>query len=109
VVDLADHEDVVAAADRVGEGGDRFEDTVRGVALGLVGAGAVEAQIGGSAPSVRILVFDRSLAVGRVPSMQMYSALDGMVVLWVGVGASGDQGKVGEHARGGLVSGVVGA
>src|SRR4029077_17026559 len=64
-------------------------------------------QIGGSAPSVRILVFDRSLAVGRVPSIQMYSALYRMVVL-VGVGASGDQRKVGEVARGGLVTGVVG-
>jgi hypothetical protein len=43
VVHLAHHQDAAAAADRVGERGDRFEDTVRGVALGLVGAGAVEA------------------------------------------------------------------
>ena len=43
VEDLAQHEDVVAAADRVGERGDRFENAVRGVALGLVGAGTVEA------------------------------------------------------------------
>src|ERR1700704_1364368 len=57
-------------------------------------------QIGGSARSARILVFDRSLAVGRVPSIQMYSALYRMVVLSVG--------KVGEDARGGLVTGVVG-
>ena len=47
-------------------------------------------QIGGSAPSVRILVFDRSLAVGRVPSIQMYSALYRMVVLCVGVCANAD-------------------
>ncbi len=32
-------------------------------------------QIGSSAPSARIFVFDRSLAVGSVPSIQMYSAL----------------------------------
>src|SRR5262245_22532574 len=32
-------------------------------------------QMGSSAPSARILVFDRSLAVGSVPSIQMYSAL----------------------------------
>ena len=32
-------------------------------------------QMGSSVPSVRILVFDRSLAVGSVPSIQMYSAL----------------------------------
>jgi hypothetical protein len=30
---------------------------------------------GGSAPSARILVFERNCAVGRVPSIQMYSAL----------------------------------
>ena len=30
---------------------------------------------GSSAPSGTILVFDRSLAVGSVPSIQMYSAL----------------------------------
>lgn len=29
----------------------------------------------GSAPSARILVFERSFAVGSVPSIQMYSAL----------------------------------
>src|SRR6478736_6265308 len=66
-------------------------------------------QIGGSAPSVRILVFDRSLAVGRVPSIQMYSALYRMGVLFVGVCAGGGHGKVGEVARGGLVTAVVGA
>src|SRR6476619_5258162 len=65
-------------------------------------------QTGGSAPSVRILVFDRSLAVGLVPSIQMYSALYRMVVLRVGVCASGDQRQVGEDARGGLVTAVVG-
>src|SRR5262245_49713503 len=32
-------------------------------------------QIGSSAPSGTILVFERSLAVGSVPSIQMYSAL----------------------------------
>jgi hypothetical protein len=32
-------------------------------------------QMGSSAPSERILVFERSLAVGSVPSIQMYSAL----------------------------------
>jgi hypothetical protein len=32
-------------------------------------------QIGGSALSARILVFDRRRAVGSVPSIQMYSAL----------------------------------
>jgi hypothetical protein len=32
-------------------------------------------QIGGTASSARIFVFDRSEAVGRVPSIQMYSAL----------------------------------
>ncbi len=32
-------------------------------------------QIGSSAPSARIFVFDRSRAVGSVPSIQMYSAL----------------------------------
>jgi hypothetical protein len=32
-------------------------------------------QMGSSAPSAMILVFDRSLAVGSVPSIQMYSAL----------------------------------
>ncbi len=32
-------------------------------------------QIGSSAPSDRILVFDRNRAVGSVPSIQMYSAL----------------------------------
>src|SRR6476659_4414856 len=35
--------DVAAAADRVGEGGDRLEYAVRGVALCLVRAGTVEA------------------------------------------------------------------
>src|SRR6476620_12006386 len=65
-------------------------------------------QIGGSAPSVRILVFDRSLAVGRVPSVQMYSALYRMVVLCVGVCTGGDQRQVGEDARGGLLTAVVG-
>ena len=37
--------------------------------------GSPSLQIGSSAPSARILVFDRSLAVGSVPSIQMYSAL----------------------------------
>ena len=32
-------------------------------------------QIGSSAPSARIFVFERSRAVGSVPSIQMYSAL----------------------------------
>ncbi len=32
-------------------------------------------QMGSSAPSARIFVFDRSFAVGSVPSIQMYSAL----------------------------------
>src|SRR5262245_46306340 len=32
-------------------------------------------QIGGSAPSFMIFVFERSRAVGSVPSIQMYSAL----------------------------------
>jgi hypothetical protein len=32
-------------------------------------------QMGSSAPSSRIFVFERSLAVGSVPSIQMYSAL----------------------------------
>src|SRR4051794_5033807 len=32
-------------------------------------------QVGSSSPSARILVFERSLAVGLVPSIQMYSAL----------------------------------
>src|SRR6478609_10262926 len=43
VVHLAHDEDVAAAADRVGEGGDRLEYAVRGVALCLVRAGTVEA------------------------------------------------------------------
>jgi hypothetical protein len=33
-------------------------------------------QIGSSAPSARIFVFDRKRAVGSVPSIQMYSALN---------------------------------
>ena len=32
-------------------------------------------QMGSSAPLARILVFERSFAVGSVPSIQMYSAL----------------------------------
>jgi hypothetical protein len=32
-------------------------------------------QIGSSAPTVRIFVFERSRGVGSVPSIQMYSAL----------------------------------
>ena len=32
-------------------------------------------QIGNSTPSARTFVFDRSRAVGSVPSIQMYSAL----------------------------------
>ncbi len=35
-------------------------------------------QIGSSAPSSTILVFERSFAVGSVPSIQMYSALKGI-------------------------------
>jgi hypothetical protein len=36
-------------------------------------------QMGSSAPSAMILVFDRSFAVGWVPSIQMYSALYAIV------------------------------
>jgi hypothetical protein len=48
-------------------------------------------QIGSSAPSATILVLDRSLAVGSVPSIQMYSALKGMGVLASGLVAAGPQ------------------
>src|SRR5215203_895224 len=42
-------------------------------------------QMGSSAPSARILVFERSFAVGSVPSIQMYSALKGIGGLSSGV------------------------
>ena len=73
---LAHHEDVVAAADRVGAR--RTRAAARSRTL-LPGAWFVlepsKPQIGRSAPSSRIFVFDRSRAVGSVPSIQMYSAL----------------------------------
>ena len=67
---------VVAAADRVVADEDGLQHAVRAVARGLVGARAVEAP---DRQAVRrastILVFERSFAVGLVPSIQMYSAL----------------------------------
>ena len=73
--DLAHHQLVVAAADRVGADEDRLEHAVRAVARGLLGAGAVEAPVRQLRAVGRILVLERSLAVGSVPSIQMYSAL----------------------------------
>ena len=72
---LAEHEDVVAAADRVGTGEHGLEHAVAVLAGGLFGRRTVEAPDRELVmPSSRILVFERSNGVGSVPSSQMYSA-----------------------------------
>lgn len=58
VEDLAEHEDVVAAADRVRALEDRLQHAVGGMALGLAGAGAVEA------PDARLGTVREDLGLG---------------------------------------------
>src|SRR5262245_36103876 len=108
VEDLTQHKDV--APPRIGSGNEATGLRTRSEAWPSAWfvLEPSKPQIGRPAPSARILVFDLSLAVGRVPSIQMYSALYGMVVLSVGVCASGDNRKVDEGMRGGLLTGVLG-
>src|SRR5690554_3571048 len=49
----------------------------------------------GATPSAMILVFERSLAVGSVPSIQMYSALYGIRVPFLREGVGGGCGVPG--------------
>ena len=94
VEDLAQHQDVVAAADRVGAGDDRLEDAVGGVALGLVGAGAVEA------PDRQLGAVGQDLGLGTELGGRL-GAVDPDVLslvshgcpLLLGCGARGDQRK----------------
>ena len=73
---LAQHQDVVAAPDRVRAGEHRLEHAVGRVRPRPGWCSSRRSpRSAGSAPSARIFVFDRSLAVGSVPSIQMYSAL----------------------------------
>ena len=72
---LAQHEDVVAAADRVRAGEDRL--AARSPSCRPAPGWCDEPskpQMPGSAPSARIFVLDRISGVGSVPSIQMYSA-----------------------------------
>src|SRR2546423_4851608 len=58
-------------------------------------------QIGSSAPSARTFVFDRSRAVGSVPSIQMYSALYATSLLLIVRAGCESSGHSDRHFRGG--------